>query len=153
LADYLLEMNPAATDALTNLTMGGYFANGRIWALHSRFRYFDPVERRAGLPQDVAALVENLAGDSATVTLINTTPVDAKTVIVQGGGYGEHQLESASIGENSTPIAAPFVTVRLEPGAGSRVQFRMTRYKNPPTVAFPWDRGWYSANSTAGAIP
>jgi hypothetical protein len=38
------------------------------------------------------------------------------------------------------------VTVRLEPGAGSRVEFRMTRYKNAPTVAFPWDRGWYSAN-------
>ena len=43
LADYLLDLNPAATDALTNLTLGGYFANGRIWTLHSRFRYFDPV--------------------------------------------------------------------------------------------------------------
>ena len=45
LADYLLDMNPAATDALTNLTMGGYFANGRIWSLHSRFRYFDPTDK------------------------------------------------------------------------------------------------------------
>jgi hypothetical protein len=146
LADYLLEMNPAATDALTNLTLGGYFANGRIWALHSRFRYFDPVERRAGLPQDVAALVEKLGPDFATVTLVNTNPVEARTMVVQAGSYGEHQFESAKIGESSTPIGAPFVTVRLEPGAGSRVEFRMTRYKNAPTVAFPWDRGWYSAN-------
>ncbi len=146
LADYLLEMNPAATDALTNLTLGGYFANGRIWSLHSRFRYFDPTERRAGLPKDVAALVEKLGPDFATVTLVNTNPVEARTMVVQAGSYGEHQFESAKIGESSTPIGAPFVTVRLEPGAGSRVEFRMTRYKNAPSVAFPWDRGWYSAN-------
>ena len=93
-----------------------------------------------------AALVEKLGADSATVTLVNTNPVEARTMVVQAGGYGEHQFESAKIGESSTPIGAPFVTVRLEPGAGSRVEFRMTRYKNPPTVAFPWDRGWYSAN-------
>jgi glycosyltransferase involved in cell wall biosynthesis len=30
-----------------------------------RFRYFDPVARRAGLPPDVAALVEQLSADSA----------------------------------------------------------------------------------------
>ena len=66
LADYLLGFNPAATDALLNLTTGGYFANGKIWILHSRFRYFDPVRRRAGLPQDVGALVEKLEDKSAT---------------------------------------------------------------------------------------
>ena len=51
LADYLLEMNPAQTDALTNLTLGGYFASGRIWILHSRFRYFDPERRASGPPE------------------------------------------------------------------------------------------------------
>lgn len=145
LADYLLDLNPAATNALTNLTLGGYFANGRIWSLHSRFRYFDPAEHRAGLPQDVGALVEKLSNDSATLTLINTNPVEAKTVVVQAGSYGEHQFESVKAGEKETPVAAPFLTVRLEPGAGSRIEFKMSRYKNPPTVAFPWDRGWYSA--------
>ena len=49
LADYLLGLNPATTNNLVNLTMGGYFANGRIWSLHSRFRYFDPERRRSGL--------------------------------------------------------------------------------------------------------
>lgn len=146
LADYLLDLNPAATDALTNLTLGGYFANGRIWTLHSRFRYFDPVERRAGLPKDVGALVEKLEADSATVTLVNTNPVDAKTVVVQAGSYAEHQFESAKIGDAATSVAGSSVTVRLEPGAGSRIEFKMSRYKNPPTVAFPWDRGWYSSN-------
>jgi hypothetical protein len=146
LADYLLGMNPAVTDTLVNLTMGGYFANGRIWTLHSRFRYFDPVERRAGLPEDVAALVEKLGPDSATVTLVNVNPVEERTVVVQAGGYGEHQFHSASVAGASTTIEAPVVTVRLQPGAGSRIDFRMSRYKNRPTLAQPWDRGWYGSN-------
>jgi hypothetical protein len=141
LADYLLDMQPAATDALANLAMGAYFG-GRIWVLHSRFRYFDPARRRAGLPEDVGALVEKLAADSATLTLVNVNPVDARTVIVQAGGYGEHQFETA----NGAPVGGPLLTVRLEPGCGTRIDFRMGRYKNPPTLAHPWDRGWYGKN-------
>jgi hypothetical protein len=143
LADYLLDFNPAATNALLNLTVGGYFSNGKIWTLHSRFRHFDPERRRAGLPEDVGALVEKLAADSATMTLVNVNPVRARTVIVQAGGYGEHQFESAAIDGRTTPVNGPLLTVRLEPGAGARIEFKMARYKNPPTFAFPWDRGWY----------
>jgi hypothetical protein len=146
LADYLLDLNPATTDTLVNLTMGGYFSRGRIWTLLSRFRYFDPENRRAGLPAAVGALVERMSADSATVTLVNTNPVEPRIVIVQGGAYGEHQLESAKTGSTETQIGASFITVRLEPGAGSTIDFRMARYKNPPTVAFPWDRGWYPGN-------
>ncbi|HPI22335.1 MAG TPA: hypothetical protein PLE73_04015, partial [Spirochaetota bacterium] len=42
-----------------------------IWQLHSRFRYFDPLKRRAGLPEDTGALVEKLGADSAVLTLVN----------------------------------------------------------------------------------
>lgn len=146
LADYLLEMNPAATDALANLTMGAYFSRGRIWTLHARFRYFDPDRRRAGLPEDVAALVEKLSADSATLSLVNVNPVDARTVVIQAGAYGEHQFESAAVeGGSTVQVGGPVLTVRLKPGAGARIRFAMTRYKNPPTFAFPWDRGWYGA--------
>jgi len=147
LADYLTYMTPAVTDTLTNLTMGGYFARGRIWGLHSRFRYFDPIARRAGLPPDVGALVEKLGADSATLTLVNVSPVEPRTVVVQAGGYGEHHFETATIGGQATPIGAPVVTVRLEPGSGSRIDFKMTRYKNQPTLAFPWDLGWYGKSN------
>ncbi len=143
LADYLLPFNPAATDTLVNLMLGGYFARGRIWVLHSRFRYFDPEKRRAGVPEDVAALVEKLGADSATITLVNVNPVDAREVVVQAGGYGEHQFDEVTAENRTTPIAAPVLTVRLEPGCGARLVFRMSRYKNQPTFAFPWDRGWY----------
>jgi hypothetical protein len=140
LADYLLGLNPAETDALTNLTMGAYFSRGRIWTLHARFRYFDPVRRRAGLPEDVGALVEKMDTDGATLSLVNTNPVESRTVVVQGGAYGEHQIRSAGP-EGGTPaeIGGRSFTVRLKPGCGTKLRVAMTRYANPPTFAFPWD--------------
>jgi hypothetical protein len=138
LADWLLAFNPAATNALTNLTLGGYFA-GRIWTLHSRFRYFDPERRRAGLPEDVGALVEKLDAGGATLSLVNVNPVDPRTVVVQAGGYGEHRFESVTVNGRAVPVDGPLLSVRLEPGCGARLAFRMARYKNPPTLAHPWD--------------
>ena len=144
LADYLLDFNPARTNGLTNLMLGGYFARGRVWVLHSRFRYFDPVARRAGLPADVGALVEKLGPSEATVTLANVNPLEAREVVVQAGGYGEHRFDSVSVNGRATRVDGPVLTVRLEPGAGARLEFAMTRYANKPTFAFPWDRGWYA---------
>lgn len=138
LADWLLDFNPARTDNLVNLMLGGYFASGRIWTLHSRLRYFDPDARRAGLPADVAALVEKLAADSATLTLVNINPLEGRTVIVQAGGYGEHQFDEVKIDGRITPVRGPLLSLRVEPGCGSRLEFRMTRYRNPPTLAHPW---------------
>jgi len=139
LADYLMGFNAVETDSLVNLMLGGYFT-GKIWTLHSRFRYFDPEKRRAGMPEDVGALVEKLTADSADLVLVNTNPVDARTVIVQAGGYGEHEFESVTADGQATPVGGPLLTVRLEPGCGARLAFRMARYKNQPTLVFPWDR-------------
>ena len=143
LADYLLDLNPATTDGLTNLALGGYFAHGRIWVLHSRFRYFDPVKRRAGLPEDVGALVEKLGADSAVLALVNLNPIEPRDIVVQAGGYGEHRFDGVTIDGKTTELSGPVLAVRLEPGAGARLHFRMTRYALRPTFAFPWDRGWY----------
>ncbi|NWF83948.1 MAG: hypothetical protein HXY18_08995, partial [Bryobacteraceae bacterium] len=139
LADYLLDLNPAATDALTNLALGGYFA-GRIWTLHSRFRYFDPVKRRAGLPEDVGALVEKLSADSATLVLVNVNAVEPREVLVQAGGYGEHRFLEAAAGGQTLPLNGAALQVKIEPGCGARIQFKMSRYANPPTLRRPWDR-------------
>lgn len=142
LADYLLRIAPPATDRLTQLMLGGYFANGKIWALHARLRYFDPVARRSGVPEDVSALVSKLADDSVTVTLVNTNQVEARDVIVQAGGYGEHQFTGVRQGGGSKSLDTPLVTVRLAPGAGQELTFSMKRYVNQPTLAQPWNRGW-----------
>lgn len=144
LADYLLDLNPATTNGLTNLALGGYFSRGRIWVLHSRLRYFDPVKRRAGLPEDVAALVSKLSADGTTLTLVNTNAVEARDVVVQAGGYGEHRFESVTTGGKTTAFSGPVFTVRLEPGTGAQFELKMSRYASRPTFAFPWDRGWYS---------
>ena len=146
LADYLLRVVPATTETLTQLTLGGYFAGGRIWVLNSRLRYFDPVQRRSGLPQDVAALVEKLTADSVTVTLVNVNQIEARDVQVQAGGYGEHQFRGVRYSGKSRELDAPYVTVHLEPGAGAQLQFQMKRYANHPTLAQPWNRGWLVKN-------
>jgi len=138
LADYLLGIVPATTDTLTELTTGGYFASGRIWVLHSRLRYFDPQKRRSGLPDDVGALVHKLTSDSVSVTLVNVDPVEARDVVVQAGGYGEHQFQSISINGESRDIDSGVITVRLAPGAGARLELGMSRYANAPTLKQPW---------------
>jgi hypothetical protein len=138
LADYLLGITPAATDALTKLTLGGYFARGRIWTLHSRFRYFDAERRRAGLPQDVGALVEKLTPDSATVTLVNLNAIESRTVTVQAGAYGEHHFDDVTMNGQTSRIDGRSATMRLDPGCGAQLTFRMTRYKHQPSLAFPF---------------
>ncbi len=140
LADYLLGIMPAATDTLTQLTTGGYFARGRIWVLHSRLRYFDPEESRAGLPADVAALVHELGDDSVTVTLVNVSQTEPREVVVQAGGYAEHQFTNLEGPEEPIALDANAISVRLAPGAGKRLTLRMRRYANMPDLSFPWAR-------------
>jgi hypothetical protein len=52
-------------------------------------------------------------------------------------------METITAGGKMAPVNGPVVTVRLEPGAGTRLEVKMKRYANRPTLAFPWDRGWY----------
>ena len=138
LADYLMGFNPAATDALSKLTLGSYLT-GNIWTLHARVRYFDPVRRRSGLPDDVAALVEGFTADTVSVRLVNVSSVEAREVSVQAGAYGEHQILSASVGGKTINVNGPAVKVRLAPGAGDRLELRVKRYANEPTLRQPWD--------------
>jgi hypothetical protein len=137
--------NPVSTTALINLTLGGNDPNGSGHGplpLHTQVRHFDPERRRAGLPDDVAALVERVRPEGITLTLVNTSPFRPRTVVVQMGGYGEHHCVSVTVGDRTVPVDAPYFTVRLAPGAGETLTVAMRRYVHPPTFAFPWDRGW-----------
>jgi hypothetical protein len=145
LSDDMNRLNPAITEALTELMLGG-LPTGRVgYPLHCRLRYFDPApgHGRAGLPEDVAALVEEMTADRVTVTLVNLSPVQERTVVVQGGAYGEHQFTGVTVNGDVWPLAwpaSPSFLVRLAPGCGARLRIEMERYANPPTLAFPWDR-------------
>ncbi len=140
LADNMLEMNPAATAALLELMWGALPPGRDGGLLNARVRYFDPEHHRAGIPADVGALVSELGDKRAVVTLVNLNSTEARTVIVQGGAYGEHQFETVECNGKTEPVNSPDFTVRLAPGAGARLTLAMRRYTNAPTVQFPWDR-------------
>jgi hypothetical protein len=141
LADNMLGYNPAATQSLVQLMWGALQPGRAGELLNARLRYFDPGRKRAGIPEDVAALVSELSDERTTVTLVNLSSSHTRTVVVQGGGYGEHQLVSVSRGGETTPIDSPLLTVRLSPGCGQTLVLGMKRYANRPTALHPWHRG------------
>src|SRR4029079_2509998 len=79
LADNMMDFNPVAVDALIRLTLGGLPPGRDRGVLHARLRYFDPQRRRAGLPDDVSALVSALTGSSTVVTLVNLSSTSPRT--------------------------------------------------------------------------
>jgi hypothetical protein len=139
LADDSLANNPASIQSLVELMLGGLTPGNRGILLHSRLRYFDPEKRRAGLPEDVAALVEKMTADTVTLSLVNTSPVHARTVVLQAGAYAEHQLQEVSIDGKVHRLNGSSLTMRLAPGSGGRLVLSMRRYANPPRLGFPWD--------------
>jgi hypothetical protein len=145
LSDDTLQYNPASVSSLVNLMLGGLYAGSKGSVLHCRVRYFDPDRRRAGLPEDVGALVEQLSADATTVSLVNVNPVEPRTVILQAGGYGEHRWTDVTRAGQTTPVGGPLLTVRLDPGAGARLVLGTKRYVNAPTLAHPWDRAAWPA--------
>ena len=104
-----------------------------------RVRYFDPVQRRAGIPEDVAALVETMTADETVINLVNLNQTEPRSVVIQGGGYGEHQILTAQIGDMPLDVNGTWCTVRLEPGCGGRITLKMARYANAPSMLLPWD--------------
>src|SRR6185436_2805916 len=112
LADNMMDFNPAAVDALIRLTLGGLPPGRDGGLLNARVRYFDPARKRAGLPEDVAALVSRMTATSTSLTLVNLNQASARTVVVQGGAYGEHRIESAQANGQTHRIDNPSFAVR-----------------------------------------
>jgi hypothetical protein len=148
LADNALEYNPASVASLLQLTQGALHIARPPWSptspnqggapLHARLRYFDPARRRAGLPEDVAALVDTLEADRTGVTLVNLSANRERVITVQGGAYGEHLILSAHDGKQTHAVNGNSFEVKLAPGCGARLELSMRRYASKPTLAFPW---------------
>ena len=150
LADAVLKLNPAVVTTLMHQTMGAIHIARPPWSktsafiggspLFARIRHFDPVRRRAGLPNDVAALVTQMTDRSMSFELVNLHITQTKDLIVQAGGYGEHQIVAANVDDKHYRIDSPWMHLRLAPGVHSVITLQMRRHVNPPVVAFPWDR-------------
>jgi hypothetical protein len=79
-----------------------------------------------------------MTADSVTVTLVNLDQVSPRELVVQAGGYREHEFTTVQLAGTSEALNAGMVTLRLEPGAGARLVFGMRRYANSPTLSHPW---------------
>jgi hypothetical protein len=147
LADTVMDFNPASVTALTQLMEGGLYIQHTGWAktspgqggslLFCRLRYFDPMRQRAGIPEDVAALIDSMTDDAVTVTLVNVNPTNSRLVIIQGGAYGEHQIESVSEGTRTQAVNNRSFSLKLAPGAGAKLTIKMKRFANQPTLSMP----------------
>jgi hypothetical protein len=153
------QLNPVTTEGLIQLTLGGPppIYNGGL--LLTSLRYFDAERRRPGLPPDVAALVERLEREHVVVHLVNTSPLEGRTLIVQAGALGEHRFKEAryaarlsdypgpigSYGveplrmeERRQPINGRHLPVHLPPGTRITLDLHLKRLAQPPTYALPW---------------
>ncbi|MCC7423343.1 MAG: hypothetical protein IT428_23960 [Planctomycetaceae bacterium] len=138
LADDSMQLNPCSIGSLLELTTGSLLPSKNGLVMRARLRYFDPTERRAGLPDDVAALIDGMTADSTTVTLVNVNPVEARTVVVQSGAYAEHEMTSVKMGDATFAVNGPQLTVRLAPGCGERLVISQKSYALRPKTALPW---------------
>jgi hypothetical protein len=138
LADNMLDLNPVKNTALIQLTQGGMEPDRRGNLVNSRLRYFDPARKRAGLPEDVGALVSEMSDTGTVVTLVNLNATTPRTLVVQGGAYAEHVIESVDWNGKTIPVGKPNFTVTLNPGAGGKLTLKMKRYAGDATVKFPF---------------
>ena len=138
--DHAQRFNPVVTTPLVNLMNGANDPGTSGNLVHARLRYFDAERRRAGIPDDVAALVDSIEDAGVNVTLINLNQTEERTLVVQTGAYAEHTATDVTIGGQRRVVDAPWFTVRLAHGAGARIRIGMQRYANQPSLDFPWER-------------
>lgn len=132
------QLTPMIIEGLAQLTLGGPMHVYHGGLQHARFRYFDPAGERPGLPEGVAALVDGLRGDGASLTLVNTDVASAHEVIVQAGTFGEHEFTGGTLDGVAFAASGRWLAVRLEAGATATLELSMQRYVRPPNYDTPW---------------
>ena len=155
--------NPVTSEALVQLTLGAPQPIYHGGLLHARLRYFDVETRRAGLPPDVAALVEGLKADRTLVRLVNTSATQARTLRIQAGAFGEHRFTEARFQQRTSewpgglggyagtysaepvlreevvlPLPDNRLEVQLPPGSELCLDLATQRYVNEPSYAQPF---------------
>jgi hypothetical protein len=138
MSEELNAINPAINDALAQLTLGAIPPHNDGCPLQCAVRYFDPERRRAGLPEDVAALVDRVTENAVGLQLVNVSTTEWKTLVVQGGAFAQNRIEKVTLGDMTTEVGNDHFLVRLAPGAACRLVLEVTRYANRPNLAFPW---------------
>ncbi len=155
------QCNPVVTEALVQLTWGGpqVIYNGGLQ--QARVRYYDADRSRPGLPQDVAALVPSIDPAATVVELVNLSPDQQRTVVVQAGAFAEHTIESVrytactddswlgglydyghgepAVTEQTAEVGDCWLTVRLPASTRIRLTLSLTLHARIPTYHTPLD--------------
>lgn len=132
------QRNPVVLEGLVQTMMGGpnHIYHGGL--LHVRLRYFDPLSQRAGMPPDVAALVEKISPNSVVLTLANLSKTEMRDVVVQAGAFGEHKFTRVQLSGKSQRVSGKHLRFRLNQGTVTTVELGMKRYAQAPSYDFPW---------------
>ena len=156
------QLNPVLTEALVQLTLGApqIIYNGGL--LMCSVRYYDAQSRRPGLPPDVAALVEKVGPRNVTIQMVNLNLFESRQVLLQAGGFGEHQFEAVHYNQRlssypgaidsyaapaletesrTVPINDKYLEVRMPPATEIRLELSIKRSVNTPSYASPWVDG------------
>ena len=134
--------NPVVLEGLVQLMLGApnHIYHGGL--LHTSVRYFDPMNKRPGIPQDVAALVERITPESVSLKLVNLHPTESRKVIIQGGMFGEHKIKRVrqviDYPFQFYTINKKYFEVELGPGATGQLELDMERFAYSPSYRFPW---------------
>ena len=140
---HFFQRNPVILEGLVQLMLGApnHIYHGGL--LHTSVRYFDPEKKRPGIPQDVAALVNRITSQSITLQLVNMHPTEKRKVIIQGGMFGEHEIQRVRqvihYPYQFYTIEKPYFEVELGPGAVGQLELDLNRFQNKPSYRFPWD--------------
>jgi hypothetical protein len=134
------EINPVHTEGLVQLTCGGPQIIYHGGLLHVPLRHFDALARRPGLPPDVGALVSEISAEHVIITLVNSSPLHERQLIMQAGAFGEHHFTAASdLSGNTAPQAVnrQHLRVALPPGRTLTLRLAMRRYAHRPAYRAP----------------
>ncbi len=111
----------------------------------------------------MAALVKRIERDWIEVEVVNLNLTESRSLIVQGGAYGEHRIQSVEFtkaAEQQPPgdrrsrrsdndndgtkirkeVDGIAFAVKLDPSAASTLRIHLERYSNQPSYNFPWNR-------------
>lgn len=136
------KLNPVVLEGLVQLMLG---APNHIYhggTLHASVRYFDPKQKRPGVPADVAVLVDRISKDGISLQLVNLHPSESRDVIVQGGSFGEHQITTVRqivhYPHQFHTVNGRSFRVHLVPGGVGRLEIGLKRFVNRPSYQLPW---------------
>jgi hypothetical protein len=141
-------LNPVLAEGLVQMAMGTPAAVYNGGMLQTHLFYYDPMRRRPGLPEHVAALCDSATNDSAALHLVNTDPVDAHPVLLQAGAFGEHEFTEVTVEDDGDAptqqiaVHGKHLTVDLAPGARIHLRLGLRRFAHQPAYAVPdYERG------------